>query len=162
MGLFNDLIHIGLLNAKTPSQRRSILLSNAVSIILFVLGLILFALYLAWYGRSVVTIMILIIDLISLFTLLFNFLSVSNLVRVWMCIYLPLSVMALSIYSKTLYYESQEELDYFTFRMVILSCCVLPPVFFSLKEKTLLTFSSLTILIVLLLHDPLHSYFGVP
>src|SRR5690606_28643946 len=56
----------------------------------------------------------------------------------------------------------QEELDYFTFRIIILSCCVLPPIFFSIKEKVLLFGSSAIILTILLLHDPLHHYFGVP
>jgi signal transduction histidine kinase len=79
-----------------------------------------------------------------------------------MCLFLPVCTMSLSVYSKTIYYYRQEELDYFTFRIIILSCCVLPPIFFSLKEKALLIFSSALILMILMLHDPLHSYFNVP
>ncbi len=70
--------------------------------------------------------------------------------------------MALSIYAKNLYYSSQEELDYFTFRFVILASCVFPAVFFSFRERALLIITSFLGFALLLAHDPLHSAFGVP
>jgi signal transduction histidine kinase len=162
MGLVTDLTHIGVQYAKSPSERRSIILCNAVSLILASLALVLFGLYLWWYDWSVITAAIPVIALASLSALVFNHLNLSLISRLWMCLFLPFTTMALSIYSKTIYYYRQEELDYFTFRIIILSCCVLPPIFFSIKEKALLIFSSAAILIVLMLHDPLHSYFEVP
>lgn len=160
--LINKLTHIGLQYAQSLSERRSILLSNAVSMILATLGFILSALYLTLYGWSVITAMIPVISLLSLTTLAFNHFNYSLLARLWISLFLPLATMTLSIYSKTIYYATQEELDYFTFRIIILSCCVLPPVFFSLQEKKYLIISCISILVILQLHDPLHAFFDVP
>jgi signal transduction histidine kinase len=162
MSFLNNVTSLGADFATTPSERRSILLSNAISIVLSSLGFILFIVYYLWYGWSVITITIPVIALLSLSALLFNYLDLSAISRVWICIFLPIATMALSVYSKTVYYDRQEELDYFTFRIIILSCCVLPPVFFSLKEKAYLISTSLFIFLILMLHDPLHNFFDVP
>ncbi|HYF70287.1 MAG TPA: ATP-binding protein [Ohtaekwangia sp.] len=162
MGILSKLTNIGLHYAKSPSERRSILFSNGISITLAALAFLLFVIYLWWYGWSAITVLIPVIGIFCLSALLFNYLNLSLVSRLWMCLFLPIATMALSIYSKSIYYHRQEELDYFTFRIIILSCCVLPPIFFSVKEKVLLFGSSAIILTILLLHDPLHHYFGVP
>jgi signal transduction histidine kinase len=162
MRLITDLTYTGVEFAKSLSERRSILVSNAISLLLSTLSFVMFGLYLGWYGWSVITVTIPIIGLLSLSTILFNYLNLSLISRLWMCLFLPFCIMGLSVYSKTIYYARQEELDYFTFRIIILSCCVLPPIFFSIREKALLIFSSVAILAILMLHDPLHYYFDVP
>jgi signal transduction histidine kinase len=162
MSLWNAVTSTGVSYASTASERRSIYLSNAISLVLAVIGLTLFATYYWWYGWSVITMAIPLISLLCLSAILFNHWNLSVISRIWVCLFLPVTTMALSVYSKSVYYERQEELDYFTFRIVILSCCVFPPVFFSMKEKFLLILTSLSIVTILLLHDPLHNYFGVP
>jgi signal transduction histidine kinase len=162
MMFWNTLTSIGVQYAATPSQRRSIFLSNAISIVLAGLGLILFVAYYLWYGMSVVTAAIPLISILCLSSLLFNSWNLSIVSRIWVCLFVPITTMALSIYAKSIYYENQEELDYFTFRIIILSSCVFPPVFFAIREKVYLISTSLAILIILLLHDPLHTFFGVP
>jgi signal transduction histidine kinase len=162
MAFHHQLVDAGVDFGKSPSERRSILLSNIVSLILFVLGSCLFVLYYAWYGWSVVTAAIPIVSIICLSTLLLNHYNYSMLSRVFLCLVLPVTVLAISIYAKNIYYDQQEELDYFTFRFFLFVSCVFPTIFFSFSERKLLIGTSLATFALLMLHDPLHSYFGVP
>lgn len=70
--------------------------------------------------------------------------------------------MALSIYSKNIYFYRQEELDYFSFRFIILSSSVFPSIFFSIREKRFLFGVSILNYLILILFDPLHQAFNVP
>jgi signal transduction histidine kinase len=162
MILLRSLAESGLHFAKTSSQRRSILLSNLVSLILFGLGSILSVAYYFWYGWSVVTVAIPILTLLCLSTIVMNWLNLATFSRIGLTLFLPVTAMALSIYAKNIYYAQQEELDYFTFRFIILASCVFPAIFFSFKEKTLLIATSFLSLLILMMHDPLHAFFGVP
>lgn len=160
--IWNSLTNTGVEYAETPSEKRSVFLSNAISVSVAAMGFVLFFVYYIWYGWSVITVGIPLIALFSLSTLIFNYWNLSVVSRFWVCLFVPVTTMVLSLYAKTLYYHRQEELDYFTFRIVMLSACVLPPVFFSIKERAYLAIGSLSVLAILMLHDPLHSYFGVP
>src|SRR5687768_12716364 len=112
--------------ARNPAHRRSILLSNMVSLVIFCLGVILFIAYYFWYGWSVITVAIPIISTCCLSTIVLNRYNYSVISRLWLCIFIPVITLMLSVYSKGLYYERQEELDYFTFRFIILASCVFP------------------------------------
>lgn len=147
---------------QTLAERRTLILSNGIGLVLFVLATSLFGLYYYWFSWSSVTIGILVIGILCLSTLLLNHNGYSVISRVWISLFLPLSVTALSVYSKTLYYDRQEELDYFTFRFIILSSCVFPSIFFSIREKVLLFSTSFVGLLLLMGYDTIHSFFGVP
>lgn len=162
MSFLHTLTNIGTNYTENPSARRSVYLSNILSLVIATTGFTIAVIYSIWYGVNVVTTIIPIIATFSLVPLLLNYLELSKASRMWISLFIPVSLMALSIYAKTIYYEQQEELDYFTFRIVILSCCIFPPIFFSIREKFLLITCSCCILIVLMLHDPLHTFFNVP
>jgi signal transduction histidine kinase len=162
MTFLRALISTGLQFAKSTSERRSILLSSLVSLILFGLGIILVIAYYFWYGWSVVALGISITTILCLVPLFANYFNLSLIGRVWISIFIPIMVISLSIYSKRMYYDTQEELDYFSFRFIILACCILPAIFFSFERRAYLIITSLISLLVLLSHDPLHAYFGVP
>jgi signal transduction histidine kinase len=162
MSFLHSLTSIGTNYSDNRSERRSIYLSNILSIIIATTGFTLWVIYFVWYGANVVTTIIPIIAGLSLVPLLLNYLEFSKASRMWISLFIPVSTMALSIYSKIVYYEQLEELDYFTFRIIILSCCIFPPIFFSIREKVMLITCSLGILMVLMLHDPLHNLFDVP
>lgn len=162
MSYLNTLTNTGVQFARNASEQRSIFLSNSVSLILAFVGLVLSVLYYSWFGWSPVTFIIPVISLLSLSSILFNALNLSVVSRLWLCLIIPAAVTALSIYSKIQYYDSPEQLDYFTFRIVVLSSCIFPPVFFSIREKWYLLGSSALILLILASYDPLHRFFGVP
>ena len=162
MSILRKLSLSGVDFAKNPSHRRSILLSNIVSLILFGLGMLLFAAYFFWYGWGVVAYAIPVISILCLGSIILNKFNLSIVSRAWLTILVPAAAIALSIYAKQIWYAYQEELDYFTFRFIILGSCVFPAIFFSFRERSLLVLTSLFGLAVLILHDPLHEYFGVP
>jgi len=161
MKFLRAIYHSGLQFAQTPSERRGILLCNQICLILFGVGILMFVSYYYWYGWSFVTLAIPAVAVLSLIPIALNSMGFSMASRLWLCISVPAIITAVSIYSKTIYYNTQEELDYFTFRFVILACCVFPFILFSLKEYVLLILSSLAGLTVLMLHDPLHNHFHV-
>jgi signal transduction histidine kinase len=162
MKFLRELANSGVHFAKNPSHRRSILLSNLVSVILFGLGMFLFVAYFLWYGLSVVTVIIPIISVLCLGSIVLNRIDLSTVSRVWLTLLVPVACIMLSIYAKRLYYDQQEELDYFTFRFVILGSCLFPVVFFSFRERKMLTITLIVGFLILIMHDPLHTYFGVP
>jgi signal transduction histidine kinase len=162
MKLLREVANSGVHFAKNPSHRRSILLSNLVSVILFGLGMFLFVAYYLWYGWSVVTFIIPTISVLCLGSIVLNRMDLSTVSRAWLTLLVPVACIALSIYAKQIYYDQQEELDYFTFRFVILGSCLFPAVFFSFREKSMLVATSLIGFLILIMHDPLHTYFGVP
>ncbi len=94
--------------------------------------------------------------------LLLNKTGMINVSRIWLSVGPAILITSLSLHSKITYYDQQQELDYFTFRIVILGSCVIPWVIFSLKEKAVLISSSIIGLGILMAHDPLHYAFGVP
>ena len=143
-------------------ERRTLLLSNSMGIVLFILSAFLFGLYYYWFNWSSITVGILLIGLLCLSTVWLNHYGFFTISRLWVALFVPLSVTALSVYSKSLYYTRQEELDYFTYRFIILSSCVFPAIFFSIREKFLLFTSSFIGFLLLLGYDPIHAYFGVP
>ncbi|AYB34453.1 sensor histidine kinase [Chryseolinea soli] len=162
MSFLRALIYSGAGFAKSPPDKRGVLLSNAIALILFSLSLVATFFYFIWYGGNIVTYLIPVIGALALVVIILNRGGYINFSRIWISLLSPTVVMALSIYSKWVYYEEQEELDYFTFRIVVLGCCVIPWMLFSFREKTLLSVAALGGFAVLMAHDPLHSLFGVP
>lgn len=162
MHFLRSLAETGINFASSPSERRGIMLANGVSSVIFCLNFILFVLYYFWYGWGPVTAIIPVCALLCLATVLLNKYGYSVASRFWLCLFIPISSTALSIYSKTIYYHLQEELDYFTFRFIILAGCVFPVMFFSFKEKVLLASSTALSFLILISFDPLHELFDVP
>jgi signal transduction histidine kinase len=162
MAFLRSLAYSGTNFAKNASHRRSILLCNVMSLIVCALGLLLFVAYFYWYGWNLVTQAIPVVALFSLLPLLLNRSGLLAVSRILQCLLIPIAALGVSIYAKKTYYESQEELDYFTFRFIMLASCVFPVVFFSFQEKKLLFVISSIGFLLLMLHDPLHSFFKVP
>jgi signal transduction histidine kinase len=118
--------------------------------------------YYIWYGWNFVTSAIPVIGITCLAVIPLNYKGYGDSARIWISLIIPIIITALSIYSKVLYYDQQQELDYFTFRIVILGSCVIPWVLFALREKKFLITCSALGLLILMCYDPLHIAFGVP
>jgi signal transduction histidine kinase len=162
MNVVSSLLNAGTGFALTPSAKRGVELSNAIGLILFTLSLFTGLSYFVWYSWNVVTFAIPLLGIAALLTVFLNSIGQINLSRAWISIGPPLLVTSLSIYSKQVYYDHQQELDYFTFRIVVLGSCVIPWIIFSLEEKAPLFVCAGIGISILLAHDPLHYVFGVP
>lgn len=162
MSTWSTITSLGADHANTPARRLGVQLANILAIILLVLSLILFVLYYQWYGGGVITYSIPASCIFPITTLLLNRLGFINLSRVWIGIYIPVVVICISLYSKNLYYNLQQDLDYFTFRFIMLAACVFPPILFSLRERVPLLITYAVGFLLLMGFDFLHTSFGVP
>jgi signal transduction histidine kinase len=144
------------------SERRSVQLSNRISIILVLLSAILTVLYTVWYGWVIIAKIIPVAGLLCLAPVILNRAGLTLLSRLWLSLILSLSATSISVYSKLEYYQTVRELDYFAFRFFLLAGCVIPPILFSFKEKFPLWTTSLLTFALLMVYDPIHLYFGVP
>jgi signal transduction histidine kinase len=160
--LFDKILYCGTIFSKSSAEKRGIILANAIGLILFVMGSFLSVMYYVWYGWNFVTFAIPLIGLSCLGVIPLNYKGYNDTARIWISLVVPVITTALSIYSKVLYYDLQEELDYFTFRFAILGSCVIPWLLFSLREKKFLITCSIVGLLLLMGYDPLHHAFGVP
>ena len=155
------LVHAGIEEGHSTSKKRGILLSNQINLILLTLGLLLSVVYWITYPPNVVRYLIPSIGVIGLTFIGLNGLRLTIISRIGTSLFLPLATMALSIYSKGLYYDQQLDLDYFSFRFIILGSSILPAILFSTREKTLLISCLLFNFVVLMLHDTWHELFQV-
>lgn len=137
------------------------MLSNQINLILFFLSMVLAAFYAVYYEPNVITFLIPAIGGLCLAGIALNRLGIVSVSRIVTGLFAPFATMALSLYSKSLYYDSQIDLDYFTFRFIILGCSILPAILFTTRERVLLVTCLLANLLLLLLHDPLHTWAGV-
>jgi signal transduction histidine kinase len=161
MSLIHPVLYVGQKFVGTAADKRGVILSNAISLSLLGLSLILFVFYYIWFDWNFVTIAIPCVGLLACVSILLNALGHTHSSRVWICLLIPSLITALSIYSKQIYYANQEELDYFTFRFIVLGTCSFPWIFFSIREKKYLIGCAMAGLSILMLFDPLHSAFGV-
>jgi signal transduction histidine kinase len=162
MHFLRSLAETGVNYANSLPERRGIMLANGVSLIIAAFSFLLFIMYFYWYGWNPVTGIIGLSALLCLSTLVLNKIGNTVLSRFWLCLFIPLASTALSIYSKTIYYDMHEELDYFSFRFFILASCVFPVVFFSFKERIYLVAATAMSFLILISFDPLHELFNVP
>ncbi len=125
------------------------------------MGLFLSIFYWIYYPPNIIRYLIPAIGVLGLFFILLNALRYNNASRIGTSLFVPFATMALSLYSKNIYYEQQIDLDYFTFRFIILGASILPAVLFSTREKFYLLLCLILNFTLLLAHDPLHTAFGV-
>ncbi|MEJ7646728.1 MAG: HAMP domain-containing sensor histidine kinase [Chryseolinea sp.] len=162
MPFLPSLINSGDQYTTSPSAKRGLQLSNTIALILFGLAVVVGVTYYIWYGWSLLTYLIPAIGATSMVVVILNAGGFIYVSRIWLSVGPAVLIMFLSVYSKSLHYAQQQELDYFTFRMVMLGTCVIPWVIFSLKEKNILITCSVVCCVIILAHDPLHSFFDVP
>src|SRR5260221_20188 len=160
MIFFNSLLNSGTTFVDHPSQKRSVLLSNQISLALFIFVLLLAALYASWFGW--VSKVMPFVGFLCLAPIVFNHFGLTTLSRLWLGPLLSFASTTISIYSKIRYAHSVEELDYFGFRFFLLAGCTLPAILFTFHEKRTLLLASLASFLMLMAFDPLHELFGIP
>jgi signal transduction histidine kinase len=162
MIFLNSILDSGTTFVDHPSQKRSVHLSNQISLALFILILLLNILYASWYGWVFISEVLPVVVFLCLTPIVFNRFGLTTLSRIWLGLLLSFASTSISIYSKIQYYDSVAELDYFGFRFFLLAGCTLPAILFPFREKRALLFTSLASFGMLMAFDPLHELFGVP
>lgn len=162
MNLWTKVAHTGLNFANKSAERRGILLTNQISAILVCLQALLVPLYIYWYGWNIISAILPCFIVLYVVPILLNGTGYINLSRIWLTLLIPVIITALSVFSKYRYYDRQEELDYFTFRFIIVASSVFPIVLFSIRERALMIGFLVVNMLILMAFDPLHFAFGVP
>ncbi|MCU0382468.1 MAG: HAMP domain-containing histidine kinase [Cyclobacteriaceae bacterium] len=156
-----NFTHLGITPETPEATRRGILLSNQVGLILFGLGWVLLGLYLVYYPINIITYAIPIVSFFCLSTVFLNKIGLTGISRVFISVFVPVAGVGFSVYAKFVTEGSGFDLNYFTYRFVILAAAILPAVIFSTREKFLLYGCLLFNLALLVLYDPIHYLFGV-
>lgn len=157
-----QFIYTGYHYGAYPSAKRGIVISNAIGIIIFSISLVLGILYYFWFKINLVTVSIPIIGLLCLSTTLINHFGYTKISRLWISLLIPVIVTILSVSSKIKYPATQQELDFFTYRFIILATCTFPWILFSFKERNFLVLTSILGFTIIMMYDPIHAYFDVP
>jgi len=162
MKLLYSILYSGHQFVSSASSKRGVVLSNAIALIMLGASFALGIIYFFSYGWGPVTAAIPGVGLLCGLTILINRMGMTLLSRIWISLTVPFVVTSISIYSKTIYYHHPDELDYFTFRFIILGSCSFPWTLFSFRERGYLFGTAAAGFLILMLHDPLHELFDVP
>ncbi len=161
MRFLEKITRAGITNQTPESTKRGILLSNQVGLVLFGLSCILLTLYLIYYPVNVITFAIPFVGIFCLLCIVLNAIGLTSLSRIFISVFVPIAGIAFSIYAKKVSADSGFDVNYFTYRFVILAASTLPAIMFSTREKLLLVGCLIFNLMVLVVYDPVHYYFEV-
>lgn len=160
MKLWNPLIKTGLQFTTNSKEARSIILTNQISLFIFISCVFLFVTYASLYRWNLITTSLPIVAILSLLTLLWNAQGKIQLSRFWVCWLLPVAALFVSIASKKTFPVVQDS-EYYEFRFVLYASAIIPCILFSLKERRLLITALVINFLALFSFDILHNLFGV-
>ncbi len=138
-------------------------LTNAISIVLFSLTLIVgLAYYIANTTESLERKIWLAAPLF-IAPYIFNKFGKINISRLWLTAVLPIAVMFISVFSKAAVINLNiiNPVNYFDIRIILMNALIIPFVLYSFNELKQLLFALSPTIICLLLFDPIHDFFSV-
>lgn len=159
MKIWKAISEIGVQFGANPTDRRYIQICNRVSLILFLLVFQLFLvtlIYFQWITSTRLALVCCITFLIPSFLNHLGFINASRLLLIFLII---IPSLAISVADKFEHPSTLEDFEYFQYRIILLSSCILPFVLFSLKEKANIIFSLSLSLLVIAMYDPVHNWF---
>ncbi len=160
MSLWNTISHWGTSPNYDHRKNRYITLSNRASVLVPGFTFLLFLLGLSFFGTIYSVNLALLFSVIFLFPLALNRIGLSVASRVIFSIALSVASVLVSVVDKFDYFQ-MEEMQYFEFRLMLLSATLFPFILFSLKEKNYWVTALSANLISIILYDPIHNSFGV-
>ncbi|GCC49908.1 hypothetical protein SanaruYs_01220 [Chryseotalea sanaruensis] len=98
--------------------------------------------------------------LLFLTPLLLNKIGHTDASRILLAIFLSIGSLVISVLDK-FNYRILEEMQYFEFRLTLLTATIIPFILFDLSERKLWISALIINLLCILLYDPIHEFFGV-
>lgn len=160
MNLWQKASALGSLTTYNKQQIRYLLLSNKVSILLACFTFLLSLSSYGFFGFITTTKLGLAFSVCSLLPLLLNYWGHPNTSRILLAIIISVSCLAVSLADKMDYYL-MEEMQFYEFRLLLLSATLLPFILFSLHETKLWVSALLVNLLCIVAYDPVHEFFHV-
>lgn len=161
MKIWKVISEIGVQFGANPTERRYIQICNRVSVILFLLVFQLFVVTLVYFQWITSTKLAFICSLSFLIPPLLNHLGLTNASRLLLVLLIAVPGLAISVADKFEHSSTLEDFEYFQYRIILLSSCILPFILFSLKEKANIIFSLSLSFLTIALYDPVHNWFVV-
>ncbi len=158
---WKNLSYLGIKPETRAFDKGNVIYSNQLLLILIAVSLtltILVGLRFGWYETSY---MILLSVVFYALFLILNWRGYTKTSRLFICSFLPLYVLAVSIVSKQTGVVEVEPYEYFEFRFLILVSPMIPITIFNYRRKFWLYAGLVPSLATLLLFDPLHELFGI-
>ncbi len=160
MGLWRTLSYWGTDSSQSNHQRRIVILTNRVSILIAGFTFLLFILSSLSFGFIYSSQLALVFTLIFLLPLFINKVGYPSSARILLSIMLSLASLVISVIDKFDYFQL-EEFQYFEFRLTLLASTLFPFILFKLEEKKYWMMALSINFLCLILYDPVHQFFGV-
>jgi len=152
---------IGVNSFESWSLNRNIILTNRASLLVFLFILALDLAAISIFGIITSTVLPLAVALVVLLPLAFNAVGLHDVARVFLCVTISLASVVVSVFDKLDVPGVIETFQFFEFRMTLLASVIFPFVLFQLSERVPLVGCLVLNLLLLLLYDPIHEFFGV-
>lgn len=158
--LWQTLSYWGIETHHSSKEKRTILLSNRVCLLIAIFTGFLTLVSFSFFGLINSTKVGFAFTLLFLTPLLLNKLGHTDASRILLAIFLSIGSLIISVLDK-FNYRVLEEMQYFEFRLTLLTATIIPFILFDLNERRLWVSALIINLLCILLYDPIHEYFGV-
>jgi signal transduction histidine kinase len=160
VSLWQTLSYWGIESHLSSKEKRTILLSNRVCLLIAIFTSFLTIVSFSFFGLINSTKLGLAFALLFLTPLFLNKLGHTDASRISLAIFLSIGSLVISVVDK-FNYHILEEMQYFEFRLTLLTATILPFILFDLNERKLWVSALIINLLCILLYDPIHAFFGV-
>jgi len=154
------LSHLGVTHLQTVQQKRAIILTNRISMLVAVFTFLLALASTLSFGWIFSSQLGSGITLVFLLPLILNKAGFISFARVSLSVALSIASLLVSVVDKFDYYEL-EEFQYFQFRLTLLTATLFPFILFRLKEERFWLIALVVNFLCIALFDPVHNWFGV-
>lgn len=159
--LWTRLSEIGLHHINDPIKAQNLILANRLGVFVFLMSLLTTFIYATMVPWNAITTSIPIVGTLTLLTLTLNAWGKFDIARLWICIWLPVGGLAVSLFTKKLPSHAVQISEFYDFRIIMLASAVFPFILFDLKEKKPLITSILVTATILIFYDLIHTLAGV-
>lgn len=160
--IWDRISELGTANIESDNLRKNIIVSNQIGAVLFLLsfliGLLVVtilpfnALVVSWFGGLAVA--------LGVFLWLSSIGKI-NYSRFLLSFVLPFIIVGATVHTRIMYPDVVHDGSYYIPRYYMIGTIVIPLLIFSFEEKKPLILAILSSLVLMLLYNPLHHYFGV-
>jgi len=158
--IWRRLSHVGTNPTQPVQQRRTITLTNRISLLIAAFTFLLCVLATTAFGWIYSAQLALAFTFLFLLPLLLNRIGLIATARIFLSIELSIASLVVSVIDKFDYF-SLEEFQYFEFRLTLLTATLFPFILFRLTETRLWSLALLVNFLCITLYDPIHNWFGV-
>ncbi|MBX2916382.1 MAG: HAMP domain-containing histidine kinase [Cyclobacteriaceae bacterium] len=141
-------------------QRRTIMLTNRISILISAFTFLLCILSTSAFGWIYSSQLALGFTALFLLPLVLNWFGFISVARVFLSTVVSLASIVVSVFDKLDYYQL-EEFQYFEFRLTLLTATLFPFILFRLKEIGYWFTALLVNFLCIALYDPVHNWLGI-